>query len=177
MSRFTKCCLITLLLHTLTTIGISSWFYHISEALDAKKSDTLYFYGSPLEKLLSSFESSLAFDCLIFLWSFISFFLIRYMNKPISKIIILIFFLLFWGKAMAGCFYLLEESNKNFHENSQRTLDNLKNRGADVPNELKAWEVSYWTVVASVAGYFGWIAGVGVGVGVETKKKVEMGLV
>ena len=78
---------------------------------------------------------------------------------------------------MAGCFYLLDESNKSFHEANQRLIDNLKANGSDVSDQLNAWEMSYWAVVASVAGYCGWIAGIGVGVGMETKMRVEMGLV
>ncbi len=78
---------------------------------------------------------------------------------------------------MGGCFYLLDGTNKDFHDKNAEELKRLRDEGMEIPQAMKAWEATYWAIVASLGGYGVWIAGLWVGIGLETKRKVELGLV
>lgn len=174
MSRFPLVLMIVLSVHCIVTIGLSAWYYKEADISSTKDNTLVYYFGSPLEKMVSAFEASIAFDSILFVWSIASIIIFKKnLTKPTSIIISIFFLLFFWGKAMGGSYYLIDPETKIVHDNNKDAIQLLKDNNIDIPDILNAWQTSYYAIISSLLGYALWIFLINIFVIKEAKNRAD----
>lgn len=131
------------------------WFYNLGNFMIEKDSQD-YKFGSVKEKFISCLDVSIAFDSIILIFSILIIVIMKkkMLTLPLSKILSSFLLLFYFGKAMAGGFYILGATNEIIHDNMKDNLKRFNDSGLTIPDVLIAWEVSYYTIIASLIGEF-----------------------
>lgn len=125
----------------------------------SEKNKDSYTFGSTREKFISALEANLAFDSILFVFGIIVIIVFRkkWLNWPIS-IICSSFILLFYaGKGTAGAFYIIGTTNEQIHDKMKNSIEIYNNLGVTLPDLAIAWQVSYYTLIASLLGELMWV--------------------
>lgn len=132
-----------------------AWFYELGNFMIEKEKED-YTFGSSKEKFISCLDVCMAFDSILFVFSILIIVILkkRMITLPVSKILSSFLLLFYFGKAMAGAFYIIGTTNERIHDNMKESLQMFNDLGLSIPDILISWEVSYYTIIASLIGEF-----------------------
>ena len=161
-----------LILQCLVTMGMVSYFYKTANLYDTKINDPTYTFGSQKEKFISCLDASLAFDSILIIFSIIVLVAIRkkWLTWHLSIVFAIYFSLFFFGKGMAGGFYLEGTTNLEIHDGMKLVIDVYTANNMTLPDFVVAWQYSYYTMIASVLGELAWVLGSSVILIIEGRK-------
>ena len=144
----------------MATISVVAWFYDVAKLSNAKN-DPSYSFGSNTEKFISCLNASIAFDSILIAFSIVVIVAIRLklLNWPLAMIFATYFCLFFFGKGMAGGFYLKGSSNEEIHNQMKDIIYSYSSNSIPLPEMVVAWQYSYYMMIASVLGELIWVIG------------------